>query len=1366
MTSHLTSRVTGGSRPSAATAAATEPPQSVLIPMKVDAFILNPTVCSGRTTDAKIAPLSRPDYTGLRLSDKTIKSDVFPSVDLRYCAPLRRNQRITDIGNGMLRRNRCGVYLSWLLPAVYRTASMASESAVQWQKGMLQQSGYPLPANSSRADYGSLAVRPMPVRWLVVRHLIAGSSGLPTLEGWIIESDRKRSLEDLVNANSDVDIEAAPYLFGTPGDNGPSFSFDDQAGVFTGCKTQVAEWSELGDSVPRVTLNIINTGNEYLADFQPHNPNVFSMLDAFEVVDSSGNVSYLDSAQASYYVIGWHADATQDPFYIPADVKTTLGERLMACRMQLKKGDMQATADWSTRSCSTRVLCHGALYNVQFSYSDAPSMVPANQSGKFIADKMPISFGTTELDALLAYVRAHENDDQDLTAREVARNIVALQALLFAEDDGVDGQLEAEDEVHNHNFSRMSGGGVFYLSQKDQIKDEAPGLTEAQKWQLRHLNLLQEDLNLCTRTLQQLRWDLFAFWWKRVSGGAGDDLPTRVAALSSRLKQLITTIATLRQQISAECSILSSSSSKTPQLGALPDFYKPRDPTLSIGGMSSAWPYDFQENLKVRLDDQIAALSSEADNFASGIKGNLPSDLSNTISSLLSEFMYLESNDTYDTSSDSWMLPLYHDSDQNKATADLKRDQWNARQPWFPLFVEWEAEYWHIPFDRWWMENRIDSSGKTVTGYGIKRGVNLAEEEAAKDDHDRRRVSGRVSILPQVGLSLATKIRQLFQNTPASVLDSLLTPDEQQNLVERASRLQFLSFPLAGLIDHFLTRSQGTHAIPNLRFPGEMLQTIPGAIISSGGLKDEQLQLMGDQTHVTPYSNLVDLSDFKFSAFKPCTHGQLRFTKFNVIDRFGQGVHALNPDVSHDSQAPELYPCTSEFYACQPLDSDHSIPNTVLKTEKDQGCQFVQMPPQINQYARLNGYFVTKDNTMPFARPYGSYWRPCDEWESPVWGWTLVNMVNQSLQLFLGDGTFYCEVRMGGPTGSQVEPRWLPFQPSTKSQGETKQMDHLIAALQNQDYLEAFITMVQRSLDCTSLTPTTYCQSLNSSIGRPLALVYTGWSLELAVDALDSQSSLNDYDPDLLLNSSDKSNGYSFPLKLGDGERSYDGLVGYFHVRTPPAPVPGDAVVNFSTIFTYFPSESTSNSNPTTSIDSDSYDALYPFYVRPDDPATNTAVPAQILADRKNREMLTYAALMDPFTAIHGYTGILPAYALKLPNWSWRTALDRISTFIAAGPLVTVSDIPPFDRDYVLHDQSKTSLYPTKNASEGVVVPMPAGNWTWLQPYAVAGREVRDDGDDELETAFMALQVGKNDLRPRLEPGPYTAVEGYLLLQI
>jgi len=144
----------------------------------------------------------------------------------------------------------------------------------------------------------------------------------------------------------------------------------------------------------------------------------------------------LANAEASYYVIGWHADATEDPFYIPDGVKITLGDRLKACHMGFKEGITQRTRGWSSKSCSTQALCHSAIYNVKYSRNLdflSTATVPANQPGKLLAEKMPISLGTTEMDALMAYVRAHAgDDDQDSVTHEVIQNIIALEALLFA----------------------------------------------------------------------------------------------------------------------------------------------------------------------------------------------------------------------------------------------------------------------------------------------------------------------------------------------------------------------------------------------------------------------------------------------------------------------------------------------------------------------------------------------------------------------------------------------------------------------------------------------------------------------------------------------------------------------------------------------------------------------------------------------------------------------------------------------------------------------------------------------------------------------------------------------------------------------
>lgn len=1355
-------------------------PSNILIPIKLDAFVLNPRVCEGVTPQAKIAPISRPDYVGLRLSNKTIKSDLFSTVDLRYCTPSAKNRRMTDIGNGKTRWNRCGVYLSWILPSVYRTGSMASESATERQEDHLRKGAYPPTAHKAKADYTSPVFRPVPVRWLVVRHMPKRDlSEVPEFEGWIVESDRKTELTDLVASDADVDVDASPYV--DPGGSGnSSIDIDKQAGVFIGRKTKVTEWNEEGDAVSRVPLSALNSGNEYFADFQPHNSNVFSLLDTFEYEDSNGKLKCLSKLTANYYVVGWHSDSDHDLFDISADTNTTLGERLKNLRMKLRNEGSQTIKDCLASSEGRRLLCHGAIYNVRYDIDRQPDTIPADKSGAYLNAKMPISFGTTELDSLLAYMKAHENNDRDLKARNAERDITAIQALLLAEDTGPDGWMEAEDEINNHNFSRTSGGGIFHLAGEVGSAEKTSALTSVQIEQLRRLNLVQEDLNLCHRLEPQLRREMFSLWWRNTSHPEEGSFKEKVSKSTSRLKILIKTIKSLRAQIASSSAKLATSTGKQPTLGALPEFYKPRDPTISIGGISSAWPHDFLDPLEVRLDSQIVLCLPAARTFFDSIKTKLPSEFQSTISNLLSEFVHLASKSTYEESNSSWEIPLYHDTDLNPATKDLKRDCWNNRQPWFPLFVEWEVEYWHIPFENWVIEERYDARGRKVTGYGIKPGIDLAEPE---DDvnNDRRTLSGRIPILPQIGINLATKIEQLFASTPTSVLDPILSSEERAKLLDNVKTLQFLGFQMTGFIDHMLTRSHGVHFSPNLRRPGQTLEPISSALATSQGFDLEQLELMSDQTHTTPYGGLIDLSDHKFSAFKPCTHGQLRFTKFDIIDKFGQGIHAIEPDLESWRKRPKIYPCVSNFYACETLDNDPKKPNAVLRsTTSDGSCEFVQLPPQINQYARLNSHFVVQDGSSSDSN--NTTWRPSNEWDNPVWGWVLVNIVNDSLQLFLHDGIFYREVRLGGPSGSDVEPKWLPFQPpASPPDSSQQQMDHLVSKLSKKDYLEAFILMIKDALNHTLHTPATYSQSLNSLIGRPLALVNTGWSIELAAPPHTNQSDLNNYKPGMTLTGEDGTDQYAFPVKLGDWQRAYDGLIGYFNVPST-APSNDGSTLDPHTIYTYFCPSSSSTSSPTTLIGTDNYPLLHPFYTSPLTPSNPAvAVSPTNLALQRNKHLLVLSMLIEPFSAVHAYTGILPSRALKLPGWTWQKALQAMATFVYTGPLLMTNDVPTFDKRYVAKGGAAgkgadDEVVPVKS-SVRVPVPGSGREWVWLQPYVVEkdGKDggKKDEGkkkeekkeEEEVETAFMTLEVGREDGAVGLEPGPYTVLEGYLQLK-
>jgi hypothetical protein len=207
------------------------------------------------------------------------------------------------------------------------------------------------------------------------------------------------------------------------------------------------------------------------------------------------------------------------------------------------------------------------------------------------------------------------------------------------------------------------------------------------------------------------------------------------------------------------------------------------------------------------------------------------------------------------------------------------------------------------------------------------------------------------------------------------------------------------------------------HIKPGKRIPGQPLAILPSAIGDDGVFDKDVVNQMQTETGTTPYANHVTFGDMPYSPFKPVTHGQFCFTKINVIDKFGQAVSAIDP--TNLNPAP-LYPVISEYNQPQPLPlaagATVPSPNVVIKGDKPGWCRYVQLPPNLNQDSRINAVFLTRDE--PTAAQPLPPWRPALEWETPIWGWMVVNYVEEGVQFFLPDGTLYREVRLGGVNGS------------------------------------------------------------------------------------------------------------------------------------------------------------------------------------------------------------------------------------------------------------------------------------------------------------------------------------------------------------
>ncbi|KAG7142615.1 hypothetical protein HYQ45_000982 [Verticillium longisporum] len=1505
--------------------------QTVLIPVKVDAFVFNSKVCDGvlpesagtqedneptetrlpTPTAAKIAPITQPNYTFLRLDRDVIQPDIQNPVDLNNSWPSGFNSRFTDLGSDTTRKHRVGVYLHWTMPRLYRSGIAAAGPEVakgadfrdaRAARGLddlkvetddnqnddeKNNRGAPGTAKGSSPSFPKA-----PTRWLVIRHISDSSSIMPPeargsvkeFTAWVVESDRLRTLEEL-GPEEDLQVDVSPFISAADG----GVSAADQAEVFIGKKEPIESWSEPLDAPPPPppaskkkkphfieNFSLLASSNQLFADYQSHNSNVFSIVDNFEYTEDK----FLVAAKASYYVIGWHSVPGDDLY-----AGSTLGEglerrrRLELLKLRIKLADMKDQEkefkNWLCSQANTRLVCHGAMYHVNWDVDKKPAKVPADDFSTHLNSSLPVAVGTTPLDALTTYARAMRKiDPVDSIPHKLEEYIGALERHLLARDDGVEAQQQAKDLLYNWNYLRGDGGQAWHASGAEENGNGG-----------------NKDRPIAPPAgVQQQQQPGFDERCLLFGGGSSRMPPNSVKSRPGpRVRKLHTRVGELenrRKDLIAEINGLAGpeKTTRTVQPGARPAFHQQRDPTLLNGGIQSGWQYDYLDDLLMRLESQtVTALEKPRpvqpspdvpkpdttdgpswSELGTIVLPKLPKELRPAIKRLVDEFVLLrpQTEDLEPALADNVQAPLFHD----------KKEHRDGDQPWFPLFLEWEIEYHHVPFDPWTLAPLSSRTLKTKRlRYGIDgKKVDLAKETKNKAS-DKHKIQGRVLILPQPSFSLEAKIRQLFDSTPASVLGEdkqnhkkdkedeqdeennnendtekdkknggLLDKHKREELLRELHQLSFLSAPLAGLAAHLSTVQQGNHIKPNLRHGGTgEVVPIKEAERKDGGFETPQLKSIGIETDNTPFGKSMKASMTGEPLFKPATHDQFRLTRLNIIDNFGQAIHAIDPRPSRNPQ--KVWPCIGEWLAPQ-LRGDGTArePNVVERDEgltrkvpshEDGGngddddvrdkdpkpCEFMQIPPQINQQARLNATFVVRaDKTddadgdegiitqngrmLPSSKALTPFRRSADEWENLIWGWVVINYANTGIQLFLPDGTFYREVRLAGPSGAQTSPEWLPFRPpkagdDLPKKPEMQQLQLLVQRLGGDPkFLHAFWNMIETStseMDAAA-APEAYAEFASALIGRPLALVNAGWSLELAADALASQADGEQEDedgdsktrprkpPHGLLPGTGKEQ-YSFGVKIGDRQRGFDGLVGYFECRESLSPEDTkDLGLELKSIRSDFAPGGNEVEEDPDHLPPVAHSKLVHLNAYYESPEPRHVVDAEEYARRHNARLQVFGALTDPFVPLHVYSGILPVRELSLPPWTWQGALARMKAFFHAGPIIVTKDVPNFDDNRELAPGVAITLPDVKHEEGAVGLPAVAGgDWAWLQPYYPGEAKqppAEDDGGRasdgpvappapiEALERYMALPVSAEDERARFDRGPYMALEGYLMM--
>ena len=276
--------------------------------------------------------------------------------------------------------------------------------------------------------------------------------------------------------------------------------------------------------------------------------------------------------------------------------------------------------------------------------------------------------------------------------------------------DTVDNQLMAADLMSTDNFVPRSGGTKWHFKAPDGVPDDTQPTvpTDAQAQSLRSLNALQTQLNSLNREQIRLKTALFQTWWTYITDKQkpGVDSGTLILNALNTVNGLISKIranyddtnngvgliSTLQSQIATQSAALGQI-----QAGTDTNFYTQRDPTIFIAGLSSKWPTDSDQPLPVRLEPGNAISQPEDapiwPPFSSSLfQEKAPDSLAEPLATAFGEalgdqkgFMYFEPPSPYRGNGDSLL---------NSTTS-------NYENGWFPLFIEWEIEYYHIPFEQW-----------------------------------------------------------------------------------------------------------------------------------------------------------------------------------------------------------------------------------------------------------------------------------------------------------------------------------------------------------------------------------------------------------------------------------------------------------------------------------------------------------------------------------------------------------------------------------------------------------------------------------------------------------------------------------------
>ncbi|RJQ83879.1 hypothetical protein [Amycolatopsis panacis] len=1209
-------------------------PTTILVPIQLDALVVNTEVRQGQPFQRWQANYALVRH---RLSPEP---PPFAGID-------------TEIA---VQPDREGVYLQWQLPA-----------ALTHGEGEHPDADVEFPV--------------VPNRWLVVRTW--NEDGTRARAAWLVESDYL-----------DPEAGTSPYL--------------DRDGQVTRIGRRIAldegRWAEPGPPEGGLFLTAVGPGVATFSAYQPYNTNVFSIHDTLDELDPAQRHT------VSYLVAGWYSTVSRDPAGVrdPSEL-TTLLEHF---------GWQIAGEETGIESGSTRMICHGTVLGLTW-----------NRGGE-----MPDSPRPETVDVAVGHTSAHANGALLATADiEGAGGALSPAALLGAlhlgvleDEDEADGEFNAARRTLASWFEPAASGYEWRLEQIPAGPDEqSPAARRAARASaiafLDRLNTDQAAYDSAAADLTAARRRLYDLWWAQGLPQFPEPLPDQPAPASPGAYQqaLDERIADAEQDVRRREAAVADARALIPwgmtadEMDAaiaayagnnIPDFvlkrvplpaaYGPNEPLVLLRGSKSDQMSlaTAAEQLVCRRPADLVTgvyLDTERTRRVSYPTGtvpepaNLPADPPE-LAALLAEFAHLDPAGA-DELADATDLTAADRAALREAMADphgradgsvpqLGTTAW--RQPWSPLFFQWEADYYPITFTA-----PGDAADPALANWAF--------------DGDRYHWTGRGAVLdplilrgrqcltPTPAMGMAGAFHRVAQNLPAGLGATL------HDLGDLAAQADLTAQTLDGHNDQLLGRSVN----PAVAFVGAANSTDATADVRSVMTPGSRAvrDAVAEQTALRrppEVSSLPGLDDkFPPSRFQVVRSGQLAFVRVSVVDRFGRAAPVVIPDpigerqpgdgafetIGNGTPASQFRPILAEDL--RPDRDTENKPITVIDQDAE---RFVELKPRLPQAARTRLDPLTAADDIPVTEEHAG---------AALGGWLLANHLDRSILCYAADGTGLGAVARAVSTSGAAIAGWLslPDSPCPDVEDLAAHHPHLhdfVVALIDRGpaALQALLGAVERTL--TTIAPTGELPAdttVARLLARPLALVRARVRIDLDGPPLTDPAWKNLLDP-----APSTLDTIRWPVRLGELDDLGDGLVGYVRERE------------------YHTWHSVLSPEDLATIGDGA------GYLTPIEAGHGIALPALDPTAHDERSTARLTLLMDPFGTVNATTGILPTAALRLPAGAFETPLARIAAAFRFGPLL-VRPLPaaegadPAELDGVL----ALTRPPDQH-----------GVWQWYQPAA------------------------------------------------